>query len=139
VTRPPVREATPADRPAVAALQSLLPERAPALLDYALEAGPAFVTADSGAVVGYLLAVPGDGAHVAELAVAPDARREGRATALLGALFDRVDGPVTVAVAPGNDAALALYESVGFERRRRLEGAFESGDALLLRRPSGRP
>lgn len=73
-----------------------------------------------------------DGAHLAELVVAPDRRREGRASALLDRLLAAADGPVTVAVAPGNEAARALYRTRGFEAVERREGYFASGPALWL-------
>lgn len=175
---PPVRPARPADRPALRRLQTLLPESAPRLLGYGLDAGGVLV-ADAGRPVGYLLAVgvafgrgtagppgpasaasasppelpgrrgapepsvpreasdartppAGRGAHLAELAVAPGFRREGRATALLDRLLAVADGPVTVAVRPDNDPALALYRSRGFERAERRPDYFESGPALWL-------
>ncbi|MFB6079934.1 MAG: GNAT family N-acetyltransferase [Haloferacaceae archaeon] len=74
----------------------------------------------------------GRGAHLAELVVAPAARREGRATALLDRLFAVADGPVTVAVHPGNEAALALYRSCGFERVDRRENYFGADPACWL-------
>ncbi|MFB6302972.1 MAG: GNAT family N-acetyltransferase [Haloferacaceae archaeon] len=74
----------------------------------------------------------GRGAHLAELVVAPGCRREGRATALLDRFLAVADGPVTVAVEPDNDPALALYRSRGFERVGRREDYFETGPALWL-------
>lgn len=74
----------------------------------------------------------GRGAHLAELVVAPGFRREGCATALLARLLAVADGPVTVAVRPGNDPALSLYRSLGFERAGRREGYFAAGAALWL-------
>jgi ribosomal protein S18 acetylase RimI-like enzyme len=74
----------------------------------------------------------GRGAHLAELVVAPGCRREGHATALLATLLAVADGPVTAAVAPDNDPALALYRSLGFEQVGRREGYFASGPALWL-------
>jgi ribosomal-protein-alanine N-acetyltransferase len=84
--------------------------------------------------VGYLLAVPGDeGVHVAELVVDPGHRREGRASALLRALFERAgDRAVTIAVAPENEAARACYEAVGFEVRERNPAYFDGDPALVL-------
>ncbi|MFB6303588.1 MAG: GNAT family N-acetyltransferase [Haloferacaceae archaeon] len=73
-----------------------------------------------------------DGAHLAELVVAPDHRREGRASELLDGLIAATDGPVTVAVAPENEAALSLYRGRGFERVERREDYFASGPALWL-------
>jgi ribosomal-protein-alanine N-acetyltransferase len=155
VTPPRPRPATDADLPACRALQSLLPERAPTLLDAGL--GTLLVAGPRGAPVGYLLAVgvrvddtaearggvapvePAEAsdddppAHLAELVVAPDARRRGVGGALLDACLARA-GPVTALVAPDNDAALALYRSRGFERVGERPDAFASG-ALVLRCP----
>lgn len=141
----PIREARPADEPALRRLQSHLHDPTPELLEYGLTVGTTLVTtadaeADrknaSGLPVGYLLAVHGENAHVAELAVAPAYRREGRAASLLSALFDRLAAGerVTLTVAPTNEAALALYESVGFERIERRENFFSTGPALILAR-----
>lgn len=74
----------------------------------------------------------GRGAHLAELVVAPGFRREGRATALLDRLLAVADGPVTAAVRPGDDPALALYRSLGFERVGRREDYFDAGPAVWL-------
>ena len=107
--------------------------------------------------VGYLLPIggggdDGDGAgsdavedasagavHVAELAVAPDRRREGRAAELLRALCRRLppDARVTLTVESSNRAARACYESLGFEAIDRWEGYFESGPAVVYERRAG--
>lgn len=125
-----IRNATPADRPTILRLQSSLPESTPCLLD---GVGTVLVSVDeTDTPVGYLLAVVGDGAHVAELVVAPDHRREGRATRLLRTLLENVDGRVTVATTPDNDAAIELYRSLGFEVVERRPDYYESGPGLLL-------
>jgi ribosomal protein S18 acetylase RimI-like enzyme len=79
-------------------------------------------------------------AHLAELAVAPGHRRRGHGGRLLDALLAR-SRRVTVTVAPGNDAALALYRSRGFERVGHRPDAFADGAALVLARTTraGRP
>ncbi len=80
--------------------------------------------------VGYLLGV---GTHLTELAVSVDARREGRATALLEAYrAARSDAPLTVLVHPENDGARACYETLGFHRDDRISGAFGSDDGIRL-------
>lgn len=68
--------------------------------------------------------VIGDSAHVSHIAVAPEARRRGVATALMKAVAERAReaGCTTwrLNVKVGNAAAIALYESLGLAR------AFES-------------
>jgi ribosomal-protein-alanine N-acetyltransferase len=136
-----IRPATSAEKPTLARLQSRLPEPSPGLLAaWASDGVPSPVevlvsTTEADHPVGYLLAVPGDGtAYVAELVVAPDHRREGRARALLSTYIAGADGSITVTVTPENEAARALYRDCGFERVRRLPDFFEDGDAVLYRR-----
>ncbi len=161
--RATVRPARPADEGALLAVQSALPRPNPDLLRGALSGvGRVLVSAvdgcEAGGVpVGYLLALdraaapdtPGDrpatatddgetGAYIAELAVAPGHRREGRATALLGALFDDLDGGwVTLTVHPENEAARRCYEAVGFRELRREVEFFGDEPALVLGRRVG--
>lgn len=136
-----VRPATDGDAEALVRLQSFLRESNPGLLSFALDSAAATVLVSAaGEPVGYLLALPGgaaDGAFVAELAVDPARRREGRATALLSALFARVDGRISLTVDPRNVAALSLYRSLGFERVERREAYYDDGrPALVLARGS---
>jgi len=130
-----VREVRGSDAAALGTLQSYLERPSPGLLQFGLASGSILVTVDGvDEPVGYLLYVRGDATHVAELVVAPARRREGRARALLGALFERVDGRVTVAVAPDNDPALACYRALGFEHDARLPTFYDGEPALRLER-----
>jgi len=147
-----VRRGRPADRPALRRLQSFLQRPSPQLLSHALDggvgarvlvstggagaAGEETQRAAADAPVGYLLAVDGADVHVAELAVAPDYRRQGRAGELLDALLATTASGrrVTLAVSPENNAALALYRSRGFERIGRREDFYDGAPALLLAR-----
>lgn len=75
--------------------------------------------------------------HVMNVAVDPDHRREGVASALLGELYVRVDeeqARYTLEVRRSNDAAIHLYEREGFRaagmRRRYYQDNGE--DALVM-------
>lgn len=131
-----VRRGRPTDEPTIRRLQTLLREPSPSLLTHALHSDGVLVDCaggPDGRPVGYLLAVESDGAHVAELVVSPDHRREGRATRLLTRLLDGADATVTLYVAADNEAARRLYEGVGFRQRGRRPDFYDDGtDALVL-------
>lgn len=132
-----VRPVRPTDEAALERLQSHLSEPSPDLLSYGVTAGSVLVTTGpTGQPVGYLLAVSGEQTHLAELVVAPAFRREGRASALLRGLFERLPAGqrVTLAVAPENEAARALYREHGFEHEETRPDFFAGGPALLLAR-----
>ncbi|MFC7115982.1 GNAT family N-acetyltransferase [Natronoarchaeum sp. GCM10025703] len=79
----------------------------------------------------------GESAYLAELVVAPDARREGRASALLAATMARLPDRVTtlsLAVSPDNDAARSLYEDAGFHVVDVDPEYYDGDPALLLAR-----
>jgi ribosomal protein S18 acetylase RimI-like enzyme len=154
-----VRGAEHGDAAAIRGLQRHLPDPAPTLLDAALAGavGDLLVAVDvHERLVGYLLAVDGGPAgvtdatdttppasddlpqvHVAELVVAPSARRRGHASALLATLLgDHPTADVTLTVDPDNTAARSLYERFGFEAIRTLPDRFDGDPGLLLvRRP----
>lgn len=129
-----IRDAVPADRPAVARLQQRLPEPAPELLD-PIAGGELLVSTADGAVVGYLLWFPGDPTYAAELVVHPDYRREGRARALFQEMFDRTpEGTaVELRVAAENEGAQRLYDEFGFERVAVEPDAYDDGAGYRLR------
>ena len=140
-----VRHARRNDATAIRQLQSLLPEPSPTLLSTALaelssavpiRTSTLLVSPDSDdQPVGYLLAV-GDGPiHIAELAVDPDHRRAGRATALLKQICNATSHSVTVHVASTNDPARSLYRRVGFVETGRSAELFESSEGITLRYP----
>jgi ribosomal-protein-alanine N-acetyltransferase len=75
--------------------------------------------------------------HIMNVAVDPDQRRTGVATALLGALLERVGDPqarYTLEVRESNTGAIALYERFGFRtagmRRRYYQDNGE--DAFIM-------
>ncbi len=98
------------------------------------------VSTDGGAVVGYaVLLTVGDVADILRIAVLPEHQRQGRATALLGALIDVARGQgcrcTLLEVAADNSAALVFYEVHGFEEINRRRRYYAGGiDALVLRK-----
>jgi ribosomal protein S18 acetylase RimI-like enzyme len=63
------------------------------------------------------------------LAVHPDYSRRGLATALTNAVIDANGGPIDLLVEPQNDAAIALYEKLGF---RVSEPGFRSAPLTMF-------
>ena len=96
---------------------------------------------ETGEVLGYagMEFVCGEG-YLDNVAVFPNARRQGAGRALVGALltYAKAHGGsfVTLEVRPSNAAAIALYESLGFAEagRRRHFYRDPMEDALLLTR-----
>ena len=94
---------------------------------------------DSGELVGYLIVSRYvDAWHVMNIAVAPDYRRRGIASALLERLFE-VTGDdsrrgYTLEVRVSNTEAIRLYERLGFEARGIRRGYYTDNreDALIM-------
>ena len=86
-----------------------------------------------------------DAWHVMNVAVDPDRRRRGIATQLLEHLFELTLGDerrgYTLEVRISNDAAIRLYERLGFEPRGLRRGYYTDNreDALIMWRDSGLP
>ena len=90
-----------------------------------------------GELVGYLVCSRYDTVwHVMNIAVDPDRRRRGIATALIQALLEKVgrDAPVTLEVRRSNTGAIALYERFGFRSAgvRRRYYADNGEDAVIM-------
>jgi [ribosomal protein S18]-alanine N-acetyltransferase len=79
-----------------------------------------------------------DAWHVMNVAVAPEARRQGIARALLQQLFELTGGEArrgyTLEVRVSNAAAIHLYESAGFKARGIRRGYYTDNreDALIM-------
>src|SRR5207245_6054253 len=79
-----------------------------------------------------------DAWHVMNLVVAPEHRRRGIATRLLAALFGQTDGDdrrgFTLEVRVSNEAAIELYESMGFRSQGVRRGYYTDNreDALIM-------
>ena len=94
---------------------------------------------ESGKLVGYLIISRYvDAWHVMNIAVAPVLRRRGVATAMLERLFDQTAGEsrrgYTLEVRVTNDAAIKLYEQMGFKARGIRRGYYTDNreDALIM-------
>ncbi|WP_299263236.1 GNAT family N-acetyltransferase [Halorientalis sp.] len=135
-----IRPATTDDLPRLRAIQTAaLAEPWNGLLGPAVEGPPvALAVADeAGEPDGYAIAIPQDTvAYLAELAVAPGYRGEGRGSRLLTALCERLaaDGFETLelTVRADDKRARRFYDDHDFVERDRLPGHYEAGDGLLL-------
>jgi [ribosomal protein S18]-alanine N-acetyltransferase len=99
---------------------------------------------DATTLLGYVLAlVLGEEAEIADLAVAPEARRRGIGRLLLERVLEDLEtrgvGEVYLEVRESNLAARALYASLGFTAVGRRVGYYRqpTEDALLLKREIG--
>jgi ribosomal-protein-alanine N-acetyltransferase len=98
-----------------------------------------FVAEQDGHIVGYTgFWVENQSAHIAKLAVHPDCRRRGIASALLEHMLDAIRrlglGRAHLEVRRGNAAAQALYRQFGFRFERVQPQAYPNDreDALVL-------
>jgi ribosomal-protein-alanine N-acetyltransferase len=86
-----------------------------------------------------------DAWHIMNVAVDPDLRRRGVATALLDRLFELTHGDerrgYTLEVRVSNDGAIQLYERLGFEARGLRRGYYTDNreDALIMWRDAPAP
>jgi [ribosomal protein S18]-alanine N-acetyltransferase len=97
------------------------------------------IDADADRLVGYLIISRYvDAWHVMNLAVAEDQRRKGIATRLMERLFELTAGDgrrgYTLEVRVSNEAAIKLYESLGFKARGVRRGYYTDNreDALIM-------
>lgn len=103
---------------------------------------PGFLVAcEDGRVIGYVVAdsVPNHGhsiGHVKDIAVHPDHRGRGIGRRLLdralSVLAGGTVGWVKLEVRAGNEPAIALYRTFGFEVRRQVPRYYNDGDTALV-------
>lgn len=136
-----VRPARPADGPALRAIQRVaLVQPAEELLSLGLAGGARCLVLEpgdgDGGPVGYVLALDADEhCYIAELAVAPDHRRQGYGSALLAALVSRTTGGELRLTVRADDAdARAFYAACGFRVVERRPGRFDGADGLVMAR-----
>jgi [ribosomal protein S18]-alanine N-acetyltransferase len=90
------------------------------VLELSKPSGVCLVALHEGAIVGHAICSRYDTVwHLMNIAVDPSTRRRGIASALLGALIERIDdgsgsAQMTLEVRPTNHGAIALYERFGF-------------------------
>jgi ribosomal-protein-alanine N-acetyltransferase len=147
VTAPPaaaieVRRLTYADLPQVVAIERRAFPTPWSLAMFVLElskpAGVCLAAVIEDELAGYLICSRYDTVwHLMNIAVDPDRRRRRIASALLGGLLERIDGPdaqLTLEVRRSNEGAVELYERFGFRaagvRRRYYSDTNE--DALVM-------
>jgi [ribosomal protein S18]-alanine N-acetyltransferase len=102
---------------------------------------------ETGELIGYLIVSRYvDAWHVMNIAVDPNLRRAGVATALLGRLFELTSGDgrrgYTLEVRVSNTGAINLYERLGFQPRGIRRGYYTDNreDALIMwRDPQPQP
>jgi ribosomal-protein-alanine N-acetyltransferase len=108
------------------------------VLELSKPSGICLAARREGDLVGYLVCSRYDTVwHVMNVAVDPDERRSGIASALMTELLERIgdaEARLTLEVRPSNRAAIALYERFGFRvagtRRRYYQDNGE--DALIM-------
>jgi ribosomal-protein-alanine N-acetyltransferase len=88
-------------------------------------------------LAGYLVSVRLDREwHLANIAVAPEWRRQGIGSRLVRAMFEVVgnDKPFTLEVRPSNTSAIALYEGLGFRSAGRRPRYYPDNneDAVIM-------
>ena len=146
MTAPPaaaveIRRLTYADLPQVVAIERRAFTTPWSLAMFVLElskpSGVCLAADVENELVGYLVCSRYDAIwHVMNIAVDPDRRRRGIATALIGALLERVgpDAPITLEVRRSNGGAIALYERFGFKSAgvRRRYYADNGEDAVIM-------
>ena len=154
MTAPPaaaieVRRLTYADLPQVVAIERRSFPTPWSLAMFVLElskaSGICLAAFVDGELAGYLVCSRYDTVwHVMNVAVDPDRRRRGIATALIGALLERIglDAQVTLEVRRSNVGALALYERFGFRSagvRPRYYADTGEDAVIMWKTPPGGP
>ena len=142
-----LRRLTYADLPQVIAIERRAYRTPWSLAMFVLElskpSGVCLAATRDGDIVGYLVCSRYDQVwHVMNVSVNPDLRRQGIATALMKELFERIGGDdarITLEVRPTNEAAIRLYEGLGFTSAGRRPRYYQDNgeDAVIMwRTPS---
>jgi [ribosomal protein S18]-alanine N-acetyltransferase len=114
------------------------------VLELSKPSGICLAAVDDGSIVGFVICARYDEAfHVMDIAVDPDHRRAGVASALLDGVIARAgeDANYTLEVRVSNAGAIALYERYGFHGvgTRPRYYADNGEDAIIMWRALGTP
>ena len=142
-----IRRLTYADLPQVIAIERRAFPTPWSLAMFVLElskpSGICLAAVSEDRIAGYLVCSRYDVVwHVMNVAIDPEKRRLGIATALMRELFSQADKPgeqYTLEVRTSNDPAIALYEQFGFESAGVRPGYYHDNkeDALIMWRTAG--
>jgi ribosomal-protein-alanine N-acetyltransferase len=141
-----VRRLTYADLPDVVAIERRAFPAPWSLAMFVLELskpqGVCLAATDTDELVGYTVCSRFEDVwHLMNIAVHPERRRTGVATTLMAALTARLgeDAPITLEVRPTNEAAITLYEGLGFRIAGRRPRYYQDNgeDALIMWRTPG--
>jgi [ribosomal protein S18]-alanine N-acetyltransferase len=107
------------------------------VLELSKPSGVCLAAIQEGGLVGYLVCSRyADVWHLMNVAVAPERRRRGIATALLQGMFELLgdDARVTLEVRPSNSGAIEMYEGLGFRAAGHRRGYYHDNgeDALIM-------
>ena len=137
-----IRRLTYADLPQVIAIERRSYRTPWSLAMFVLElskpSGVCLAALRESELAGYLVCSRYDQVwHVMNVSTNPDLRRQGIATALMRDLFTRIGGDearITLEVRPTNEAALALYEGLGFSSAGRRPRYYQDNgeDAVIM-------
>jgi ribosomal-protein-alanine N-acetyltransferase len=137
-----IRRLTYADLPQVIAIERRSYRTPWSLAMFVLElskpSGVCLTATREDVIVGYLVCSRYDQVwHVMNVSTNPDLRRQGIATALMTELFARIGGDdarITLEVRPTNDAAIRLYEGLGFTSAGRRPRYYQDNgeDAVIM-------
>jgi [ribosomal protein S18]-alanine N-acetyltransferase len=137
-----IRRLTYADLPQVIAIERRSYRTPWSLAMFVLElskpSGVCLVALREGETAGYLVCSRYDQVwHVMNVSTDPDLRRQGVATGLMKELFGRIGGDdarITLEVRPTNEAALRLYEGLGFSSAGRRPRYYQDNgeDAVIM-------
>ena len=108
------------------------------VLELSKPSGVCLAATRDGQIVGYLVCSRYDQVwHVMNVSTNPDLRRQGIATGLMTELFARIGGDdarITLEVRPTNEAAIKLYQGLGFTSAGRRPRYYQDNgeDALIM-------